>query len=58
MAATAGTPSTVDTRTLLLEDVTAVGILSAPPGLGATIAGERPDGGGPGPKVHVDPRVG
>jgi threonine dehydrogenase-like Zn-dependent dehydrogenase len=81
----AGTPSTVDTRTLLLEDVTAVGILSASPGLGATIAayaagdvdprplvsatvgldqvaavlaGDRPDGGGPGPKVHVDPRIG
>ena len=34
----AGTPSTVDTRTLLLKDVTAVGILSASPGLGATIA--------------------
>jgi threonine dehydrogenase-like Zn-dependent dehydrogenase len=34
----AGTPSTVDTRTLLLKDVTAVGILSASPGLAATIA--------------------
>jgi threonine dehydrogenase-like Zn-dependent dehydrogenase len=34
----AGTPSTVDTRTLLLKDVTAVGILSASPGLDATIA--------------------
>src|SRR3954462_13158710 len=33
----AGTPSTVDTRTLLLKDVTAVGILSASPGLDATI---------------------
>jgi 2-desacetyl-2-hydroxyethyl bacteriochlorophyllide A dehydrogenase len=33
----AGTPSTVDTRTLLLKDVTAVGILSASPGLEATI---------------------
>jgi threonine dehydrogenase-like Zn-dependent dehydrogenase len=81
----AGTPSTVDTRTLLLKDVTAVGILSASPGLEATIAayaagdvdprplvaatvgldrvaavlaGERPDGAGPGPKVHVDPRTG
>jgi threonine dehydrogenase-like Zn-dependent dehydrogenase len=81
----AGTPSTVDTRALLLKDVTAVGILSASPGLDATItayaagdvdprplvaatvgldrvaavlAGERPDGAGPGPKVHVDPRLG
>src|SRR5919202_1265532 len=34
----AGTPSTIDTRTLLLKDVTAVGILSASPGLAATIA--------------------
>jgi threonine dehydrogenase-like Zn-dependent dehydrogenase len=33
-----GSPSTVDTRTLLLKDVTAVGILSASPGLGPTIA--------------------
>ena len=81
----AGTPSAVDTRTLLLKDVTAVGILSASPGLDATIAayaggevdprplvaatvgldgvaavlaGERPGGAGPGPKVHVDPRAG
>jgi threonine dehydrogenase-like Zn-dependent dehydrogenase len=81
----AGTPSTVDTRTVLLKDVTAVGILSASPGLDATIAayaaggvdprplvaatvgldqvaavlaGDRPDGAGPGPKVHVDPRGG
>jgi threonine dehydrogenase-like Zn-dependent dehydrogenase len=81
----AGTPSTVDTRTLLLKDVTAVGVLSASPGLDATIAayadgdvdprslvcatvgldqvaavlaGRRPDGAGPGPKVHVDPRIG
>jgi threonine dehydrogenase-like Zn-dependent dehydrogenase len=34
----AGTPSTIDTRALLLGDVTAVGILSASPGLAATIA--------------------
>lgn len=81
----AGTPSTVDTRTLVLKDVTAVGVLSASPGLGATIeayargavdprplvaatvglddvgavlAGERPAGAGPGPKIHVDPRSG
>jgi threonine dehydrogenase-like Zn-dependent dehydrogenase len=34
----AGTPSTVDTRTLLLKDVTAVGVLSGSPGLDAAIA--------------------
>jgi threonine dehydrogenase-like Zn-dependent dehydrogenase len=33
----AGTPSTLDTRVLLLKDVTAVGVLSASPGLAATI---------------------
>ena len=33
----AGTPSTIDTRTLALKDVTAVGILSASPGLEDTI---------------------
>ena len=33
----AGTPSTIDTRSLTLKDVTAVGILSASPGLGAAI---------------------
>jgi threonine dehydrogenase-like Zn-dependent dehydrogenase len=79
----AGTPSLVDTRTLVLKDVTAVGILSASPGMagtiehyasgsvdprplvcgtvglsgvGAVLAGRRPDGAGPGPKVQVDPR--
>jgi threonine dehydrogenase-like Zn-dependent dehydrogenase len=79
----AGTPSLVDTRTLVLKDVTAVGILSASPGMAGTIehyasgsvdprplvcatvglsgvgevlAGRRPDGAGPGPKVLVDPR--
>src|ERR1035437_5930167 len=81
----ASTPSLVDTRTMVLKDVTAVGILSASPGLAATIehyasgsvdptplvcatvglsevgsvlAGWRPAGAGPGPKVHVDPRRG
>lgn len=81
----AGSPSLIDTRTLAFKDVTAVGILSASPGLGATIdayasravdprplvaatvgldqvgpvlAGERPAGAGPGPKIHVDPRIG
>ena len=80
----AGSPSAIDTRTLLLKDVTAVGILSASPGLddtiaafasgsvdprplvaatvgldqvGAVLAGERPDDAGPGPKIHVDPRL-
>src|SRR5215207_335758 len=79
----AGTPSQLDTRILVLKDVTAVGILSASPGLDATIeafatgavdprplvaatvgldevgpvlAGRRPVGAGPGPKIHVDPR--
>jgi threonine dehydrogenase-like Zn-dependent dehydrogenase len=33
----AGSPSELDTRTLVLKDVTAVGILSASPGLAATI---------------------
>ena len=80
----AGSPSVIDTRVLALKDVTAVGILSASPGLagaidlyasgavdprplvaatvgldgvGAILAGERPDGAGRGPKMHVDPRA-
>jgi threonine dehydrogenase-like Zn-dependent dehydrogenase len=80
----AGEPSRIDTRTLALKDVTAVGVLSASPGLARTIdafatgavdprplvaatvgldgvaavlAGERPPGAGPGPKIHVDPRL-
>lgn len=80
----AGQPSTIDTRTLVLKDVTAVGVLSASPSLDATIrayadrevdprpivaatvgldqvgevlAGKRPTGAGPGPKIHVDPRM-
>lgn len=80
----AGSPSRIDTRTLALKDVTAVGVLSASPGLDATIdayargrvdprplvaatvgldqvasvlAGERPEGAGPGPKIHIDPRM-
>lgn len=79
----AGAPSRVDTRTLALKDVTAVGVLSASPALAETVgwyasgrvdprplvaatvgldgvadvlAGRRPPGAGPGPKVHVDPR--
>jgi threonine dehydrogenase-like Zn-dependent dehydrogenase len=81
----AGDPSRIDTRLLVLKDVTATGVLSASPGLEATIAayadgvidprplvaatvglddvvnvlaGERPEGAGPGPKIHVDPRRG
>ena len=81
----AGSASLVDTRSLALKDVTAVGVLSASPRLDATIAayagravdprplvaatvgldqvgavlaGRRPPGAGPGPKVHVDPRLG
>jgi threonine dehydrogenase-like Zn-dependent dehydrogenase len=33
----AGSPSRIDTRTLALKDVTAVGVLSASPGLAGTI---------------------
>ena len=80
----AGSPSLIDTRILALKDVTAIGVLSASPGLAGTIAayaggsvdprplvaatvglrevgpvlaGHRPDGAGPGPKIHVDPRI-
>ncbi|MEV0621978.1 alcohol dehydrogenase catalytic domain-containing protein [Nonomuraea sp. NPDC050404] len=80
----AGTPSTLDTRDLLLKDVTAVGILGGSAGLADAIkayadasvdarplvaatvglaqtaevlAGHRPDGAGPGPKIHIDPRL-
>jgi len=80
----AGTPSLIDTRIQVLNDVTSVGILSGSPGLAATIdlyasgavdprpliamttgldgvagilAGERAPDAGPGPKVHVDPRL-
>jgi threonine dehydrogenase-like Zn-dependent dehydrogenase len=76
----AASPSLIDTRTLALKDVIAVGVLSGSPGLSATIdayargdvdprpliaatvdldelapvlAGERPDGAGPGPKFQV-----
>ncbi|MEH3078738.1 MAG: alcohol dehydrogenase catalytic domain-containing protein [Quadrisphaera sp.] len=75
-------PTPLDTRDLLLADLTAVGVLSASTGLGETIAayasgavdprplvaatvgledvldvlaGRRPPGAGPGPKVHVRP---
>ncbi len=79
----AGEPSLIDTRTLALADVTAVGVLSASGGLdeavrlyatgavdprplvaatvgldatAAILNGERPNGAGPGPKFHIDPR--
>jgi threonine dehydrogenase-like Zn-dependent dehydrogenase len=78
------TPSLLDSRTLVMRDVTAVGILSASPGLAGAIehyasgevdprplvaatvaledvadvlAGNRPAGAGPGPKIQVDPRM-
>lgn len=78
------TPSFVDTREIALKDITAVGILSASPGLAGTIRsfangsvvpdsivsevislddvpsrleGRRGENAGPGPKVHVDPRL-
>ena len=81
----AGSPSLIDTRTLARKDITAVGVLSASPGLDATIqayatgavdprplvaatvglqevgavlAGTLPEGAGPRPKIHVDPRIG
>jgi threonine dehydrogenase-like Zn-dependent dehydrogenase len=80
----AGRPSTVDTRTMVLKDLTAVGILGGSGGLAGTIgayaagsvdprplvaatvglgavgdvlAGWRPAGAGPGPKIQVDPRA-
>jgi threonine dehydrogenase-like Zn-dependent dehydrogenase len=80
----AGSPSIVDTRAMVLKDLTAVGILGASAGLagairaygagsvdprplvaatvglgavGDVLAGWRPAGAGPGPKVHVDPRA-
>jgi threonine dehydrogenase-like Zn-dependent dehydrogenase len=78
------TPSLVDSRAIALKDITAVGILSASPGLAGAIAhfadgsvvpdaivsevvaledvparleGQRGADAGPGPKVHVDPRM-
>jgi threonine dehydrogenase-like Zn-dependent dehydrogenase len=77
-------PSLIDTRAMVLKDVTAVGILSASPALdgviehyasgsvdpvplvaatvglgqvGDVLGGARPPGAGPGPKIHVDPRL-
>ena len=77
-------PSLVDTRDIALKDITAVGVLSASPGLAGAIEsfasgavkpdaivseiisledvpsrleGHRGSTAGPGPKVHVDPRL-
>jgi threonine dehydrogenase-like Zn-dependent dehydrogenase len=79
-----GKPSPIDSRDLVLNDVTAIGILSASPGLrgaidlfasgavdhdpivsevigldevGSRLDGNRGPNAGPGPKVHVDPRL-
>src|SRR5699024_5649989 len=79
----ASSPSQIDTRELVLGDLTAVGVLSASPGLPGAIAacpsgnvdprprvaatigldevaevlaGTRPTGAGPAPKIRIDPR--
>jgi threonine dehydrogenase-like Zn-dependent dehydrogenase len=79
-----GKPSLIDSRDLVLNDVKAIGILSASPGLrgaidlfasgavdpdaivsevigldevGSRLDGNRGPNAGPGPKVHVDPRL-
>lgn len=78
-----GSPSRVDSRDIVLKDLTTVGILGASAGLRGTIEeyaagsvdprpliaatvglhqahaaldGWRPPDGGPGPKIHIDPR--
>ncbi|WP_290514683.1 alcohol dehydrogenase catalytic domain-containing protein [Aeromicrobium sp.] len=78
------TPSLLDSRALVMRDVTAVGVLSGSPGLvgaighfasaavdprplvaatltlddvGDVLAGNRPASAGPGPKIHIDPRL-
>ena len=78
------TPSLLDTRVLAMRDVTAIGVLSASPGLAGAISlyesgavdprplvsatlglhdvadvlrGTRPRNAGPGPKIHIDPRL-
>ncbi|MBK5249803.1 MAG: alcohol dehydrogenase catalytic domain-containing protein [Actinomycetales bacterium] len=78
------TPSMIDSRALVLKDVTAVGILGGSAGLdgaierfasgavdprplvaatvgldraGDVLGGWRPQDAGPGPKVHIDPRL-
>jgi threonine dehydrogenase-like Zn-dependent dehydrogenase len=52
----AGTPSTIDTRTLALKDVSATGILGGSPGLAATI--ERYASGAVDPRPLVAATVG
>ncbi|QYC43256.1 L-threonine 3-dehydrogenase [Nonomuraea coxensis DSM 45129] len=79
----AAAPSMLDSRSLVLRDVTAVGVLGGSAGLAGAIsayaagdvdarplvaatvglagtvdvlAGRRPPGAGPGPKIHIDPR--
>ena len=52
----AGAPSTIDTRALVLKDVTAVGILSASPGMAQTI--ERYAAGAVDPRPLVAATVG
>ena len=47
----AGSPSQIDTRTVPLKDVTAVGILSGSPGLDATIAAYASGAADPRPLV-------
>ncbi|HEY5229483.1 MAG TPA: alcohol dehydrogenase catalytic domain-containing protein [Galbitalea sp.] len=80
----AGSPSMLDTRSMVFKDVTAVAILSGSPAIAsaveqyasgavdprplvaatiglddvpALLAGNRPAGAGPGPKMHIDPRI-
>ena len=77
-------PSLIDTRSVVLQDISVVGILSASPGLQGAIdyfasgavnpepliaeiiglgdvadrlEGRRGTAAGPGPKIHVDPRI-
>ncbi len=79
-----GSPSLIDTRSVVLQDISVIGILSASPGLQGAIdyfasgavnpepliaeviglsdvadrlEGRRGTAAGPGPKIHVDPRI-
>jgi D-arabinose 1-dehydrogenase-like Zn-dependent alcohol dehydrogenase len=58
----AGQPSLIDTRTMALKDVTAVGVLSGAivslDEVADVLAGTRRPGWGDAPKIHVDPRAG
>ena len=53
----AGSPSHIDTRTLVLKDVTAVGVLSGSPGLDATIAAYASGAVDPRPLVAATVRL-